>query len=148
MVLLRKDKHITATLIDSATLKNEPLLYTTASNIENAGQCLFTTRSFSAGEPIAWYSGPVHAADVCENSDYCAGLAASWHVQGENICRYSNDAKGSKFKTNARMEWMAKDDTNFAYPFLLASRDISIGDEIFFSYHDKYWRNRHFKVFH
>jgi hypothetical protein len=61
------------------------------------------------------------------------------HIYGTGIARFANDAYKSSFKNNARMEWLTKDATGFAWPFLMARTAINAHTEILYSYGDKYW---------
>jgi hypothetical protein len=118
-------------------------LYVNTSTISGAGQGLFTKRALNPNEVIAWYEGPVHRVEDCIDSDYCASRAGVWHVDGKNISRYANDAYKSKLHNNARMEWIAKENDGFAWPFLMVGRrGIEAGGEILFSYSDTYWSAR------
>ena len=83
----------------------------------------------------------MHYYSKCVCSDYCASRAYKYHIDGTNIARYANDGRNSTFSNNSRMEWM-EDDTGFAWPFLIATRDIKKNEEILFDYGYHYWSKR------
>ena len=118
------------------------------SGILNGGKGLFTIKKLKALEPIGWYEGDVHSAEDCVDSSYCASLNGV-HVDPRKqfgyMLRYANDAYRNKhMKNNAKMEFILRRCGGgvIPWPFLYARIDIEPGEEILYSYGDKYWRKR------
>jgi hypothetical protein len=148
MVLTRALSHITQKSIDEATEKNMRYLESKQSGIRNGGTGLFTRKKLVSLQPIGWYEGEVHSGADCEDNTYCASLNGI-HIDPRkttDMLRYANDAYRNKNKSNnAKMEFLLRKKGGgemIPWPFLYARVDIEPGNEILYSYGDKYWRNR------
>uniref|UniRef100_A0A7S0P2K7 SET domain-containing protein n=1 Tax=Calcidiscus leptoporus TaxID=127549 RepID=A0A7S0P2K7_9EUKA len=113
--------------------------------IPNAGNGLFATRRFSAGEMVGEYHGQVLTllqATRLEKRDYLmGGFGLNVHIDARFAlnasARYINDHFDAK-KINARFEKLKPQRRAIA----IATRDIRAGEEIYASYGETYWRAR------
>jgi SET domain-containing protein len=119
------------------------------SQLPNAGKGLFTTTPIKKGELIieyggellTWrevqkrYPGDIHAAL------YLFHLGPNKWIDAQNttehLARYANDARGfSKIKgLNNNAEYQIHQ----GKPYIVATRNIQAGEEIFVSYTKDYW---------
>lgn len=115
------------------------------SQIPGAGMGLYLLESVKAGERIARYSGKVltlaeHASSA--HSQYRLQIHKNLFLDAQDAChfegRYINDARNSRFKTNAR--FAANYTTNtcpktgFKWVSIFATKPIQAGEEIFLNY--------------
>ena len=127
-----------------------PGLEVRASRIPNAGDGLFTTREFAAGEVLGEYYGRVLSllqVMKLQNRDYVMGGFGSINVHVDarfalnSPARYVNDnfdtsalnARFDKLKAQRRAR-------------LVATRPIKAGEEVYASYGEAYWRAREQRV--
>ncbi|PBQ31839.1 SET domain-containing protein-lysine N-methyltransferase [Sphingobacteriaceae bacterium] len=117
------------------------------SQLPNAGKGLFTDKPIKKGEQVIEYLGEIidwkeYEKRVKEDKDgYLFFISKKRCIDAystpEHKARYANDAAGlSKtkgLKNNANYE-VVKDRC-----FIVASRDIEAGEEIFVSYTKEYW---------
>ena len=117
------------------------------SQIPNAGKGLYTTKSIKSGTRVIEYKGEVinwkeykrrvekdqdgylfHFSD-----DYCLD---AYHTP-EHKARYSNDAEG--ITTVEGLTNNCEYEVDGLRCFVLATKDIEAGEEIFVSYSKEYW---------
>lgn len=117
------------------------------SQLPAAGKGLFTTKFIKKGKKIIEYRGEVidwktYSRRVKEDKDgYMAYINRKKCIDAYNTpqykARYANDAEGlikdNRFKNNA--EYQIIEDK----VFIVATRDIYPGEEIFVSYSKEYW---------
>ena len=114
------------------------------SNIPNSGDGLFTLTDIKKGELICEFTGveisPKEAAKL-------EGIRGHYLIQRDNGTILDvfnsdspaikcNDARGSNFKNNASINEVENGEI-----WLIATRRIKAGEEIFCSYGDEYWEN-------
>ena len=117
-----------------------------ASRIANAGDGLYATRDFAAGEVLGQYYGRVLSllqVMKLENRDYVMGGFGSINVHVDarfaldSPARYVND----NFDTsalNARFDKLKEQ----RRALLVATRPIKAGEEVYAAYGEAYWRAR------
>lgn len=119
------------------------------SKIPHAGKGLFAKAIFRRGEPIIEYTGEIITWKECQRrNEEMDGVGAYYFYISARKCvdalycpdslaRYANDAAGfvriPGIRNNARFEIIK------GKPFIVASRTINPGDEIFVSYGREYW---------
>ena len=114
------------------------------STLPGAGKGLFTNVAIPKGTRIVEYKGTVKTWDEAKQdptNGYIYFLKPNHVIDGrdhpKSLARYANDAAGlvrAKDKgNNARFE------PDGLRVFLVATKDIKAGDEIFVSYGKKYW---------
>ncbi|GAB4205423.1 MAG: hypothetical protein Fur0023_14260 [Bacteroidia bacterium] len=117
------------------------------SQLPDAGKGLFTTKDIKKGSKIIEYRGEIidwkeYCKRVKEDKDgYMVYISRKKCIDAYNTpqykARYANDAEGlikyKKFKNNA--EYQIIDDK----VYIVATRDIKAGEEIFVSYSKDYW---------
>lgn len=120
------------------------------SNIPGAGKGLFAKRLFRRGERVVEYEGEVITWAQCrKRNEKMEGVGAYYFYISNRKCvdaqntleafaRYANDAAGlvrlPGIRNNARYEvYRGK-------PYIVASRNIPEGEEIFVSYGKEYWQ--------
>lgn len=117
------------------------------SQLPSAGKGLFTTKDIKKGSKIIEYRGEVidwkeYCKRVKEDKDgYLAFISRKKCIDAYNTpqykARYANDAEGlikiKGIKNNA--EYQIIDDK----VYIVATRDIKAGEEIFVSYSKDYW---------
>lgn len=125
----------------------EDYLYTDPSQIPNAGMGLYTAIKIYKNEIIAVFDGEI--INEAEQKDRIAKNKNAYFVvlingkvmdsmHTECFAKYANDADGSSksnFKNNSFISLDEKD-----RPCIVASRNIKIGEEIFCSYGEHYWK--------
>jgi hypothetical protein len=128
--------------------KYEKYLFLDKSTLPNAGKGLYTTIEIPKGEKIVEYKGEIVPWKVCEarfeedhggyafyvNSKYCIDAINT----PQHLARYANDARGiSRIKglTNNCVYETMKDKK----VFIVSTKKIPAGAEIFVSYGDEYW---------
>ena len=123
-----------------------PGLEVRASRIAGAGDGLFTTREFAAGEVLGQYYGRVLSllqVMKLQNRDYVMGGFGSINVHVDarfalnSPARYVND----NFDTsalNARFDKLKEQ----RRALLVATRPIKAGEEVYAAYGEAYWRAR------
>ena len=132
--------------IDANTIEapEEDYLYIKTSQIENAGNGLFTAIDIFKNEIITLFKGEILDAKEAEkrakqnNDRYFINLLDgsimdSMHT--DCFAKYANDAINSGFKKNAEITLDADDNV-----CLKAIKKIKSGKEIFCSYGKKYWK--------
>jgi len=125
-------------------------LYVDKSTIPNAGQGLFAKRDFKKGEMICNFRGDLidneelAKRDVGgERSHYFIEIRPDLTLDVYNsncMARYANDAEGNEKigkSNNSEINLNRKD----SGAFIVATRDIKAGEEIFLSYGEQYWKN-------
>jgi len=119
------------------------------SKIPNAGKGLFAKALFKRGEPILEYTGEqITWAECQKRNNALDGVGAYYFYITERKCidalyrldslaRYVNDAAGfvriPGIRNNSRFEIIK------GKPFIVASRNIFPGDEIYVGYGREYW---------
>ncbi|WP_299251783.1 SET domain-containing protein [uncultured Lacinutrix sp.] len=134
------------TYIETNTIDapEEDYLYTKASQIDNAGNGLYTAIAIYKNEIITLFKGEILDAKEAEkrvkqnNDRYFINLLDgsimdSMHT--DCFAKYANDAINSGFKKNAEITLDADDNV-----CLKATKKIKSGEEIFCSYGKKYWK--------
>lgn len=134
--------NIPTTTIDAP---EEDYLYTDASQITGAGTGLYTAIKIYKDEIIAVFKGEIIDAKEqhkrVNNQSYFVILVNGRVMDSmytECFAKYANDANGSiktSFKNNSYITLDENDQ-----PCIVAKRSIKIGEEIFCSYGDNYWR--------
>jgi SET domain-containing protein len=121
-------------------------LYYEASQIENAGNGLFTAIDIYEGEVISLFKGEIISdqeaakrVELKQDQYFINLLDGSIMDSKQTHCfaKYANDAEGitgGPFKNNAKIT--LDDDDNVC---IVATTDISIGEEIFCGYGKSYW---------
>lgn len=115
------------------------------STIAGAGNGLFATRDFAAGETLATYYGEVLSfakMALRENRDYIMGgfgLNCFIDAAQQLDCpaRYINDCFEPS-KINARFLKVASE----RRAYVIATRPLAAGEEVFASYGEEYWKPR------
>ncbi len=125
----------------------EDYLYIDPSQIPNAGMGLFTAIKIYKNEIIAFFDGEIlNEAEQKKriqqnNQGYFVVLINGKildSIHTECFAKYANDANGtskSHFKNNAFISLNENDK-----PCIVAARSIKVGEEIFCSYGDNYWK--------
>tara|TARA_B100000795_G_C22624525_1_gene370156 strand:- start:67 stop:624 length:558 start_codon:yes stop_codon:yes gene_type:complete len=120
------------------------------STIPQAGNGLFTTRSFPKGALLCVYSGTsVSFAQAMKrqrdgiHGDYVmGGFGLNWRVDAEPhpevLARYINDHYLQPMKTNVKFIKLKEQ----RVALIVTLRDLIPGEEIFASYGQGYWRKR------
>lgn len=119
------------------------------SQIPNSGKGLFADRDYKKGDIIVEYEGEKVSWKECqERNQNQKGHGGYYLYINKNNCvdaqytlwakgRYANDASGfirvAGLRNNARYEIIK------GKPFIVATRKINAGDEIFVSYGRAYW---------
>ena len=119
------------------------------SKIPKAGKGLFAKVVFKRGEPILEYTGEqITWAQCKKRNEALDGVGAYYFYVSERKCidalycldsmaRYANDAAGfvriPGIRNNSRFEIIK------GKPFIVASKTINPGDEIFVAYGKSYW---------
>ncbi len=120
------------------------------SKIAGAGQGLFAEELIKRGEKVIEYTGDVITWKECQkrNENIKDGFGAYYFYVSEKKCvdaqnhldslaRYANDAAGfvriDGVRNNARYEIIK------GKPFIVASRNLKPGDEIYVAYGKEYW---------
>jgi SET domain-containing protein len=128
-------------------LPESDYLYTEISQIENAGNGLYTAIKIFKGEIIAIYKGQVLNEQQIEKrialkqDQYFMNLPDGSILDTRKIkgfAKYANDAQAfenGNFKNNALIS--IDDEENIC---LIAKRNIKEGEEIFCSYGKRYWK--------
>ena len=125
----------------------EDYLYVQQSQIENAGNGLYTALDIFKNEIITLFKGEIidtieAQKRVDNNKDRYfinmldGNIMDSMHT--DCFAKYANDAKGSinsNFKNNAKIT--LDDDTNIC---IMATKKINAGEEVFCSYGKAYWK--------
>ncbi len=120
------------------------------SKIPGAGKGLFTTEPIKKGEKIVEYTGEnITWAECKKRNELLEGFGAYYFYVSERKCvdaqnspdamaRYANDAAGLMRIPGIR------NNSNYAViegkPYIVASRNIKPGEEIFVSYGRDYWK--------
>lgn len=119
------------------------------SQIPNAGMGLYTHQLIKRGEVVVEYKGEVITWAQCQKrNDALEGVGAYYFYISDRKCvdalhtpealaRYANDAAGivriEGYRNNARFEVIK------GKPYIVASRNIKPGEEVFVSYGKVYW---------
>jgi uncharacterized protein len=119
------------------------------SRIPGAGKGLFAKEVFKRGDRVIEYTGEIVTWAECQRrNEALDGVGMYYfyvsdkkcidaqHVP-ESLARYANDASGlvrlPGFRNNARFEVIK------SKPYIIASRTIKPGDEIYVAYGKEYW---------
>ncbi len=121
------------------------------SSLLNAGQGLWAERDFKRGDIICKYEGEkVTWKECCRRNDAYENICAYFFYITERNCidaqynmdsfaRYANDAAGISrikgIKNNSYYKIIRKE------PYIVASRNIKAGEEIFVAYGRAYWNS-------
>ncbi len=126
------------------------MLFVQESTLPGSGKGLFTDTAFKKGDKICEYEGEYVTWKECQrrcdegelhrasyffyiNSQNCIDA----YPQFDSLARYANDAKGfSRIKginNNAEYQIIKK------VPYIVATKSIPAGSEIFVSYGKEYW---------
>jgi SET domain-containing protein len=125
------------------------MLYLKKSTLPNAGLGLFTDQPFKKGDTIIEYLGEIITWPEALKRDEKGKGGYVFHItnkhcidaypQENSLGKYANDARGfSKIKglkNNSEYETRKKQ------AFIIATRDIQAGEEIFVWYGADYWKN-------
>ena len=122
------------------------------SQIQGAGMGLYLMEDVNKNAWIARYSGDPLTRMECNkrrHSQYRMQVHKNLFLDAENEChfegRYINDAKGSKFRTNARFASnyvpSTCSTTGYTWVRIYATRKIHAGEEIFINYGKDFWDN-------
>lgn len=119
------------------------------SRIPGAGKGLFATTLFKRGERVIEYTGEIITWAECKKrNETLDGVGAYYFYVSSRKCvdaqncldsmaRYANDAAGIAripgIRNNSRFEVIK------GKPYIIASRNIKPGDEIFVGYGKEYW---------
>lgn len=122
-------------------------LYTELSQLTNAGQGLHTAIDIYKGEVIAIYRGKI-ITDKQANTRIKANKDQYFmnmpdgsimdSMQTDCMAKFANDAQaysGSAFRNNSKIALDEEENV-----CLIATRNISTGEEIFCSYGKRYWK--------
>jgi len=115
-----------------------------ASGLPGAGQGLFTKTAIAKGTRIVEYKGTVTTWEEAKKdatNGYIYFLKPNYVIDGrdhpKSLARYANDAAGLvRAKDNGNN---ARFEADGLRVFLVATKDIKAGEEIFVSYGKKYW---------
>ncbi|WP_241489626.1 SET domain-containing protein-lysine N-methyltransferase [Lacinutrix algicola] len=135
--------------IDANTIeaKEGDYLYTKASQIQNAGNGLYTAIAIYKNEIITLFKGEILDTKEAEkrakqnNDRYFINLLDGTIMDSMHtdcFAKYANDAINSNFKKNAEITLDADDNV-----CLKAIKKIKSGEEIFCSYGKRYWKKHH-----
>ena len=122
----------------------EDYLYIKLSQIQNAGNGLYTAISIYKNEIITFFKGEILNAKEAEerakqnNDRYFINLLDGTIMDSMHtdcFAKYANDAINSNFKKNAEITLDADDNV-----CLKAIKKIKSGEEIFCSYGKRYWK--------
>ena len=118
------------------------------SQIENAGNGVYTKESIPNGTLIGYYEGKV-SQDEKYISDYTFTLSKKWFVDGLDYPRsyiaMVNDPFNCDFEYNCEFDLLThgKDGKPLRFKdrrvFLVSTKDIEAGEELYASYGDDYW---------
>ncbi|MDZ4668892.1 MAG: SET domain-containing protein [bacterium] len=119
------------------------------SHIPGAGKGLFASALFKRGDRVIEYTGDIITWAQCKKRNetldgvgaYYFYVSAKKCVDAQNcldsLARYANDAAGfvriDGIRNNSRFEVIR------GKPFIIASRNIKPGEEVFVSYGKEYW---------
>ena len=127
-------------------LKSIDKLRVMTSGIPNAGMGLFTLKDIKKNDKIVRYQGD-HLTQAQVDARYPGDVTAQYVYCGNSrncidgrktnssVGRYSNDARGSNQRNNARLVW----DSQRRQANLRATRKINLGREVLASYGPAYW---------
>ena len=128
--------------------KYEKHLFLDKSTLPNAGKGLFTNVEIPKGEKIVQYKGEIITWKECEKrfgedeGGYAFYVTSKHCIDAyftpQHLARYANDARGlSRIKgiTNNSVYETMKDKK----VFIVSTKKIPAGAEIFVSYGDEYW---------
>lgn len=124
----------------------EKHLFVKESTIPGAGQGLFTDIDIPKGTRIIQYTGRV---STWEKADHQEGLNAYIYYMNDNIVidaskrkkslgRYANDARGFKKITGMLNNSVYEEEGEKV--FIISTKAIPAGSEIFVSYGKEYWQ--------
>lgn len=135
--------------LDEAILKKPPYLEVKKSKIPNAGEGLFTKNKFLKGDKIVEYLG-----DIIDYQEYSKrtteGKYGYMLFIDKKTCidafdtpqyaaRFANDARGLKkvpgLENNCEYEIIGH------RAYIIAKRDIKVGEELFVNYGKEYWED-------
>lgn len=132
---------------DRIDARETDYLYITGSQIPGAGQGLFTAIPIWKHEIISLFRGKLLSQEEADqrakagHNQYFINMPDGSIMDSMNskcFARYANDAEG-RIKTGSGLNSIITlDDEN--HVCLVATRDISAGEEIFCSYGKRYWR--------
>ena len=122
-------------------------LYAETSQLPNSGKGLYTAIDLFENEVISLFKGEILTDSEAKtradsgNDQYFINQLDGTIMDSINVpcyAKYANDAEGysrSDFKNNAKIT-LDEDD----HVCLVATRDISIGEEVFCGYGKEYWK--------
>ena len=119
------------------------------SKIPGAGKGLFAKEMFKRNDKVIEYTGEIITWKECQKRNEALDGVGLYYFYvsdkkcidaqnvPESLARYANDAAGfvrlPGFRNNARFEVIK------SKPYIIASRNIKPGDEIYVSYGKEYW---------
>ncbi|MBC7381413.1 MAG: SET domain-containing protein [Bacteroidia bacterium] len=119
------------------------------SKIPGAGKGLFTNDIITRGEKVIEYTGDnISWAECKRRNQHLDGIGAYYFYitarkcvdaqhRPDSLARYANDAAGfvriTGIRNNSRFEIIK------GKPFIMASRNIKAGEEIYVAYGKEYW---------
>lgn len=117
--------------------------------IPGAGMGLFATSTFKRGDRVIEYTGEIITWAECQKRNEALDGVGLYYFYvsdrkcidaqnvPESLARYANDAAGfvrlPGFRNNSRFEVIK------GKPYIIASRNIKPGEEIFVAYGKEYW---------
>lgn len=108
------------------------------SQIKEAGKGVFTTIDIPVLTPVIEYIG-IKREDKHDDHTYCYVIDGTCidatDIKTSNKCRWINDSIGSDFDDN--LTWV--EDTLDERVWMVATRNIKAGEELFIAYGDEYW---------
>lgn len=123
------------------------MLYTKKSTLPNAGLGLFTDTLIKKGEKVIEYLGEIITWAEAEKRDekgkggYVYYITKYYCIDAyrfpQHLARYANDARGVRRKKGIRNN--SSYDTRGRRGYIVASRNIKPGEEIFVWYGPDYW---------
>lgn len=110
------------------------------SQIKDAGNGLYTDIDIAYLTPVIEYKGEIRQHDEDHDHTYCYAITEELCIDATDIslsnkARYVNDPFESKHEPN--LEWFS--DGFRKRLWLLATKDIKAGEELFISYGEEYW---------
>lgn len=127
------------------------MLIVKKSRLKGVGKGLFTTSPIRKGDQIVEYKGELLTWKQCERR-YGKNISKAkylFHISYKNVvdaqrtpkelARYANDAEGfvkhKIFRNNAEYDVIKRK------PYIVATKNIRAGEEIFVDYQQEYWES-------
>lgn len=127
-------------------------LHIKTSKIPNAGRGCFAKRAFKAGELIAYFKGDVITMRKANKISNSADPRKYYFVDLENgnildvydspsLIKYANDAEGLTKMKGLSNNSEIRVCSNRKMAYVVATKNIPVGSEIFLEYGEEYWNN-------